>query len=71
MSAVGSRRKGAGEVWNVVIPADLAFRFETLYMDPSKHKPIYGIKSQVLSQLLEAHVSDVEAQLAAKVGAQT
>lgn len=64
MSAVGSRRKTSGVVWSVIVPEHLALRFETLYMDSSKQKPIYGIKAQIVSELLEAHVSALEAQLA-------
>ena len=67
MSAVGSRRKGQGEIWNIIIPSDLAFRFETLYMDPGKKKPIYGIKSQIVSELVEKHVAQLEAELARSV----
>lgn len=50
--------------WNINIPAELAFRFETLYMDTGKHKPVYGKKSEVISALLSSHISEIEQQLA-------
>lgn len=67
MPAVGSRRKTGGVVWSIIIPEHLALRFETLYMDTSKQKPIYGIKAQIMSELLEQHVSQIEAEHAERI----
>ena len=60
MPSVGSRRKGQFVRWNIQLPADLAYRFELLFMDTGKLKPIYGAKAQVIEQLLEAYVSQAE-----------
>ena len=64
MPPVGSRRKGSFVKWNITIPAELAYRFEVLYIDTGKRKPVYGSKAQVIEQLLEDYVSKIEAQQA-------
>jgi|RhiMethySRZTD1v2_1073278.scaffolds.fasta_scaffold1589614_2 hypothetical protein len=65
---IGTRRKGVDvQRWSVYIPVDLALRFETLNMDTSKHKPIFGTKSQIITQLLEDYVKGVESALAETV----
>lgn len=64
--AVGTRRKGEMVRWSTLVPADLAIRFESLYMDRSAGKPIFGIKSQVTSELLEKHISEIERGMAMK-----
>ncbi len=61
MPPVGSRRKGQFVRWNIQLPADLAYRFEMLWMDTGKLKPVYGAKAQVIEQLLEDYVSKAEA----------
>lgn len=60
MPSVGSRRKGQFVKWSVYLPADLAYRFELLYMDTGKMKPIYGAKGQVLEDLIRTHVETIE-----------
>lgn len=64
MPPVGSRRKGQFVKWNIWIPAELAYRFELLYMDTGKQKPIYGAKGQVIEQLLEDYVRSIESKQA-------
>jgi predicted TIM-barrel fold metal-dependent hydrolase len=70
MPPVGSRRKGSFVKWNVTVPADLAYRFEALYLDTGKRKPIYGSKAQIIEQLLEEYVRQIEEQQGARAYAE-
>ena len=65
--SVGKRRRGITSTrWHVNIPEGLALRFDTLHMNRGRGKLIFGIRSQVLTDLLEAHVRQLEAQLATR-----
>ena len=65
-SGLGTRRKGKMERWEVKIPEYLALRIETLMVDPASRKPVYGLRSQLVTELLEAWVSGQEAKLVEK-----
>lgn len=60
--SVGKRRRGAHERWHVHIPEHLALRFDSLYVDRSRDRLIYGIRSQIITELLEKHVSELESR---------
>lgn len=66
MSGLGTRRKGKSARWEVLIPEYLALRAETLVVDPAYNRPVFGFKSQLVTQLLEEWVSKREAELATK-----
>ena len=66
MSGLGTRRKGSKAKWEVLLPPDLANRAETLIVDPTYKRPVYGFKSQLVTELLEKWVSEREAELAQK-----
>ena len=67
MAGLGTRRKGAKAHWEVLLPEYLALRAETLFVDPSTNRPVYGFKSQLVTELLEAWVAKRESELAATV----
>jgi hypothetical protein len=64
MTSVGRRRKTPTIAWRIYIPESLQLRFDTLYLNRARGKPIYGIRSQIVTDLLEAHVRQLEAQIA-------
>ena len=65
--AVGTRRKGQKLVpLNASIPQELAFRFENLCIDRTYQRPVYGLRSQIITQLLEAWCHEREAIIAEK-----
>ncbi len=65
--SVGRRRRGIDGIRiHVVMPEHLILRFDTLYTNRARGKLIFGIRSQVLTDLLEKHVSELEAQMAAR-----
>ena len=71
--ATGKRRKGIGPVekWRFDCPRALAWRFENLpgNYDYSYSRPIFGKRSQILTELLEAYVIAEETKLKAKEAA--
>lgn len=68
--ATGDRRKGIGPVakWRVDIPQALAWRFENLpgNWDRAYSRPVFGRRSQLLTQLIEAYVLREETKLKEK-----
>lgn len=67
MSGLGTRRKGKSERWELNIPEYLALRVETLCADPGTKKPVYGFRSQLVTELLEAWASAREKELISNV----
>ncbi len=63
-SGLGTRRKGRKAKWEVHLPEHLATRVETLMVDPINKKPIYGARSQLVTELLELWASKKEAEIA-------
>ena len=50
-------RDNSGELrveWKISLPATLAARVEMLMLDPATSKPKYGVRSALVTQLLEA-----------------
>jgi len=52
--------------WEVKLPEYLALRIETLMVDPVNKKPVYGMRSQLVTELLEKWVTEQEAAIAAR-----
>jgi hypothetical protein len=46
------RRRGPTVEWKVSIPQNLALDIELLFYDPVNHKPDYGARSALITQLL-------------------
>ena len=65
-SGLGTRRKGRMARWEVKLPEYLALRIETLMVDPVNKKPVYGMRSQLVTELLEKWVTEQEAAIAAR-----
>jgi len=63
----GERRKHIGKVakWRVDIPQALAFRFENLPGNYDRYycRPVFGRRSQVLTELIELYVKTEEEKL--------
>ena len=49
---MASRRRGPAVEWKVSIPQALALDIELLFYDPVNHKPNYGARSVLITQLL-------------------
>lgn len=60
---IGTRRKGRPTRWPLYLPEELAQRVAALMIDPLTHKPIYGGRSQLVTQLLESWCDAQEAAL--------
>ena len=60
---MGVRRKGAFVVWKVTLPERLATEVEMSIVDPIRHKPIYGIRSQLITDLLTAHINKLKEEI--------
>lgn len=70
--SVGHRRRGIAAIrWHVQVPEHLALRFDTLYTNRARGKLIFGVRSQIITELLEAHVRELESRLARSVSATT
>jgi len=65
-SGLGTRRKGRMARWEVKLPEYLATRIETLMVDPVNKRPVYGARSQLVTELLEKWVTEQEAAIAAR-----
>lgn len=65
--ATGTRRKGKGVEWTVCIPEMLALRAGTLppLYDRANNRPVFGARSQLISDLLADWATKTEAELAA------
>lgn len=46
--------------WTVLIPAALAAEIEMLFFDPIHGKPHYGKRSELITELLRAYLSQVK-----------
>lgn len=46
--------------WTVLIPAALAAEIEMLFFDPVHGKPHYGKRSELVTELLRAYLSQVK-----------
>ena len=66
MSGLGTKRKGPKAKWEVLLPPDLALRAETLFVDPTYRRPVYGFKSQLVTELLTKWVAEQEASIVQK-----
>lgn len=49
--------KGRNVKWKITLPAELAGRVELIIMDRDKGKPIYGLRSQLVRELLQDFVA--------------
>ena len=58
----GKRRNGLPyRTWKIVVPEEDDLRFNQIYTSTATHKLVYGLKSQIITQLLRAHLDAVEA----------
>lgn len=46
------RRRGPCIIWRVTIPEEIAAEIEMAIADPLRGKPTYGVRSQLVTQLL-------------------
>lgn len=56
----GVRRRGDHVLWRVNIPRHIAAEIEFALADPLRNKPTYGMRSQLVSQLLEKYLQDLK-----------
>lgn len=54
------RRKGEIVEWKLTIPAWLAWEIECLCFNPIRGKADYGARSQLITELLIAHLEKVK-----------
>ena len=57
-SYIGTRRKGAKRRIHFSLPEVLAYKFDILCLDNSKGKPIYGERSQKITELLAPWIEE-------------
>jgi hypothetical protein len=62
---LGTRRTEKTVNWRLSIPEATAVKMELLLLDPSYHRPIYGLRSQVISNLIEIWLTSCEARIKA------
>jgi hypothetical protein len=53
---MGNRRVGATVVWKVNVPEELAVKVDLLLIDPRTGKPRYGLRSQIITELLTTYI---------------
>lgn len=60
---LGTKRKGEGRAITIVLPEELLDRVNLLCVDPSTRKPVYGLRSQIISELLSRWAGEQEARI--------
>lgn len=67
---MGRKRKGNFTLWRTNIPSPIALEFELAIVDPRYNKPIYGLRSQIVTQLVIEYIQRARAEGAAAVAAE-
>lgn len=53
---MGIRRKGRFVTWKIYVPEELAAQVELMLIDDTRKRPMYGAKSQLVTNLLQLWV---------------